>query len=278
MRNHFGGRSRQSLVVARGFIDAAAKGSTADAASALSTELFFITSVLSSNISLRRAVNDPSRDAKSKAVLLKEIFGKSVGASALNVITGVSELRWSASSDLVEVLEQLAIEAEASAANIANELDRVESELFTVARAISTSFELRSALITAGAEKAKSALIADLLGKNSSSSTIKLVNHVVNNWRARSVEAAFDDYQYALAARRNRLIAVARTAVALSSAQYDRLVAALTKQLGQPVRVNVEVDPSVIGGLSVKFADELVDGTLVNRIASAGRTLAGKSA
>ena len=72
--------------------------------------------------------------------------------------------------------------------------------------------------------------------------------------------------------------AVARTAVALSSAQYDRLVAALTKQLGQPVRVNVEVDPSVVGGLSVKFADELVDGTLVNRIASAGRTLAGKSA
>ena len=278
MRNHFGGRSRQSLVIARGLIDTATKGSTADAASVLSTELFFITSVLNSNISLRRAVNDPSRDAKSKAVLLKEILGKSVGASALNVITGVSELRWSASSHLVEVLEQLAIEAEASAANIANELDRVESELFTVARAISTSFELRSALITAGAEKAKSALIAELLGKNSSSSTARLVNHVVNNWRGRSVEAAFDDYLYALAARRNRLIAVARTAVALTSAQYDRLVTALTKQLGQPVRVNVEVDPSVIGGLSVKFADELVDGTLVNRIASAGRSFAGKSA
>jgi F-type H+-transporting ATPase subunit delta len=148
-----------------------------------------------------------------------------------------------------------------------------------VARAISTSFELRSALITAGAEKAKAALIAELLGKNSSSSsTTRLVNHVVNNWRGRSVEAAFDDYLYALAARRNRLIAVARTAVALTSAQYDRLVTALTNQLGQPVRVNVEVDPSVIGGLSVKFADELVDGTLVNRIASAGRSFAGKSA
>ena len=70
MRNHFGGRSRQSLVIARGFIDAAAKGSTADAASQLSTELFFITSVLSSNISLRRAINDPSRDAKSKPTRL----------------------------------------------------------------------------------------------------------------------------------------------------------------------------------------------------------------
>jgi F-type H+-transporting ATPase subunit delta len=56
------------------------------------------------------------------------------------------------------------------------------------------------------------------------------------------------------------------------------VVAALTKDLGQPVRVNVEIDPSVVGGLSVKFADELVDGTLVNRIATAGRALAGKSA
>jgi F-type H+-transporting ATPase subunit delta len=71
---------------------------------------------------------------------------------------------------------------------------------------------------------------------------------------------------------------VVRTAAALTPAQYERLVGVLTQQLGQPVRVNVEVDPSVVGGLSVKFADELVDGTLVNRIASAGRALAGKSA
>ena len=125
---------------------------------------------------------------------------------------------------------------------------------------------------------AQTSLIDGLVGNNSSASTVKLVNHVVNNWRSRSIEAAFEDYQYALAARRNRLIAVVRTAAALTPAQYERLVGVLTQQLGQPVRVNVEVDPSVVGGLSVKFADELVDGTLVNRIASAGRALAGKSA
>jgi F-type H+-transporting ATPase subunit delta len=273
VRAHFGGRTRQSLVAARALIDAAAKGATTEAASTLSSELFLITEVLHSNSSLRRAITDPARDEKAKSTLLTEIFGKTVGASALNVITGVSALRWSSSSDLVQVLEQLAIEAEASAANIANELDRVEHEIFTVARTIAGSFELRTALITAGAAQAKAALVADILGKDAAKSTAKLVAHIVNNWRGRSVEAAFDDYQHALAARRNRVIALVRTASALTPAQSDRLVAALTKQSGQPVRVNIEIDPTVVGGISVKYADELVDGTISSRIAGAGRAL-----
>jgi F-type H+-transporting ATPase subunit delta len=35
------------------------------------------------------------------------------------------------------------------------------------------------------------------------------------------------------------------------------------------------VEPSILGGVSVKFADELVDGSVSHRLASAGRALAG---
>ncbi|MFN9960266.1 MAG: F0F1 ATP synthase subunit delta [bacterium] len=45
--------------------------------------------------------------------------------------------------------------------------------------------------------------------------------------------------------------------------------------MGQPVRLNVEIDPTVIGGLSIRFADELIDATIVNRLAEASRALAG---
>lgn len=277
MRAHFGGRTRQSLVAARALIDAAVKGATTESASTLSTHLFLITNVLNSNISLRRAVTDQARDEKAKSVLLNEIFSKTVSKEALTVINGVSALRWSSSSDLVEVLEQLAIEAEASAANISNELDRVEAEIFSISRTIAGSFELRTALITADAVEAKISLVSELIGKGAAPSTSKLVTHLVNNWRGRSVEAAFDDYQHALAARRNRLIALVRTASALTPAQSDRLVQALTKQSGQPIRVNIEIDPSVIGGISIKYADELVDGTISSRIAGAGRALVSQN-
>jgi F-type H+-transporting ATPase subunit delta len=273
MRAHLGGSSRQSLLAARTALDAAVKGVDAQSASSLSTELFFIANVLGSNISVRRALTDPSRDAQAKGAFIKDLLASKVGAAALGLLTEISALRWSGAKDLVQVIEQLAIEAEASAANISGELDRVEDEIFTAATAFAGSTELRKAF-TSDATNAKAALVAEVL-KNASSSTVKLVSQMVNAWRGRSIEAAFADYQWALAARRNRVIALVRVATPLSQAQIDRLTTSLTSKVGQPVRINIEIDPTVLGGVSVKFADEMVDGSVSNRLAGAARALAG---
>ncbi|CAB4929746.1 MAG: F0F1 ATP synthase subunit delta [Actinobacteria bacterium] len=273
MRAHLGGSSRQSLVTARLTLDAAIKGSDAKNASTLSAELFFVAEILNANIAVRRALTDSSRDANAKALFLKELFSSKIGAQALAVITEISVMRWSAPKDLVLVSEQLAIEAEASAANIAGELDRVEDEIFTASRAIAGSAELRKAL-TSDAKLAKATLVSEIL-KGASDSTVKLVSQLVNSWRGRSVESAFADYSHSLAARRNRVIAHVRVAAPMSAAQQERLSVALNAQVGQPVRINVEIEPAVIGGVSVKFADELVDGTVSNRLAGAARAVVG---
>lgn len=275
MRIHLGGSSRQSLVTARVKLDAAVKGAASAAASELSTQLFFAADVLSKNTSLRRAFADPSRDAASKGALVKDLFGKSLNELALEILTDVAALRWSSAGDLVHVLEQLAIEAEATAANINNELDRVEDELFETSHIVIDNFELRKALVGTGTPEAKSALISEVLAKKASPSTVKLAVALVTSLRGRSIEAAFADYLFGLANRRNRLIAVIRVASEISDAQKSRLATAIEKQVGQPIRVNLEVDPSILGGVSVKFADELVDGSVSNRLASAGRALAG---
>jgi len=273
MRAHLGGSSRQSLVTARAALDAAVKGADANTASTLSVELFFVADVLDTNIAVRRALTDSSRDDKSKSVFLSELFASKIGALALGITTEISAMRWSAPKDLVLVIEQLAIEAEASAANIAGELDVVEDEIFTASRAIAGSAELRKAL-TSDAKLAKATLVSEIL-KGASGSTVKLVSQLVSTWRGRSIESAFADYAHALAARRNRVIALVRVAAPLSPAQQERLSTALNKQVGQPVRINIEIEPTVIGGVSVKFADELVDGTVSNRLAGAARAVVG---
>lgn len=273
MRAQLGGSSRQSLLAARTALDAAVKGVDAQAASTLSAELFFAADVLGSNISVRRALTDTSRDAAAKGTLIKDLLASKVGTAAVGLLTELSALRWSGAKDLVQVIEQLAIEAEATAANISGELDRVENEMFVVSNTISNSSELRKAF-KSDAQTAKAQLAADLL-KNASSSTTKLVSQMVNSWRGRSIESAFADYQWALAARRNRVIALVRIAAPISQAQQNRLAEALNKQVGQPVRMNIEVDPAVLGGVSVKFADEIVDGSVSNRLAGAARALAG---
>jgi F-type H+-transporting ATPase subunit delta len=278
MRIHLGGSSRQSLVAARTALDAAIKGASAASASELSSHLFFATEVFAGNTSLRRAITDPSRDKAAKAALVKDLFGKSTGALAVSLLSDVSALRWSATKDVIHVIEQLAIEAEASSANIANELDRVEDDFFETSRLVADNFELRKALVTIGSSDAKAALIAEVLGKKASSSTVKLATALVSHLRGRSIEAAFADYLFGLANRRNRLIAVVRTAAALTDAQSKRLATALEKKVGQPIRINVQIDPTILGGVSIKFADELVDGSVVNRLANAGRALVGQTA
>ncbi len=277
MRIHLGGSSRQSLVIARGQLDAAVKGASASAASELSSHLFFAAETFASNTSLRRAFTDSSRDGASKSALVKDLFGSKISASTSDLLASIASLRWSAAGDLVTVIEQLAIEAEASAANIDGHLDRLESEFFELSRLIADNFELRKALVGNGSVDAKGVLISDLLSKSASGSTVKLAVALVTSLRGRSIEAAFADYLFGLANRRNRLIALVRVATEITDAQKTRLAAAIEKQVGQPISINIQVDPSIIGGVSVKFADDLVDGSISNRLAGAGRALAGQN-
>ena len=277
MRIHLGGSSRQSLVAARAKLDAAVKGASSAAASELSSHLFFASEVFASNTSLRRAFTDSSRDDSSKVALVKDLFGSKISSSASDLLAAIAGLRWSAAGDLVTVIEQLAIEAEASAANVDGALDRLEAEFFQVSRVIAENFELRKALVGNGSVDAKRVLIADVLSKSASASTVKLAVALVTSLRGRSIEAAFADYLFGLANRRNRLIALVRVATDITDAQKTRLAAAIEKQVGQPISVNIQVDSSILGGVSVKFADELVDGSISNRLAGAGRALAGQN-
>jgi F-type H+-transporting ATPase subunit delta len=277
VRIHLGGSSRQSLVIARGAFDAAVKGVDAATASEISTHLFFATDVFATNTSLRRAITDPSREISAKKALITNLFGSKIGAKATHLISEVAALRWSATKDVLYILEQLAIEAEATAANINGELDRVEDELFSVSNQLVTSYDVRSALVGGASAQIKAQLITDLLAKSASPSTVKLVRALVSQRRGRSLEAAFADYLFGLANRRNRLIAVVRTAAPITDAQRVRLADAIEKQVGQPIRVNIQVDPTIIGGISINFADELIDASISNRLAQAGRALAGKN-
>ena len=63
-------------------------------------------------------------------------------------------------------------------------------------------------------------------------------------------------------------------ATPLTTEQRNRLEAALQRRYGR-VRLNVDVDPSVLGGLRVQVGSELVDGTVTARLDEARRRMAG---
>ena len=270
-----GGASRQSLIAARKSLDELLKGLSAADSSALSAQLFAVVATLDSSTPLRRALTDNSRDANSKAELAKELFAKSTSDLSIKLLISLTALRWSSPSNLGDVIEQLAVEAEASVANQNNELDRLEEEIFQFSRIVASDLELRQILNSSKySSEGKRVLVAKLLASKVCPSTSRLLASLVSGMRGRSIEKTIAFYASAAAARKMRVIAHVKSAVELSQAQKDKLASSLSGKIGQPVRLNVELDPKVLGGLSIRFADELIDATIVNRLADAGRALA----
>jgi len=276
MSIHLGGSSRNSLAATREVLDKSLAGLSGDAASALSADLFAVVNALGQNVALRRAITDPSRQADEKTALLKDLFGTRISDKALALATSTVSNRWSSPSDLLIAMEQIAIEAEAGAANTRDELDDLEAEIFAFGRALVANQDLRNALNgNPDAIAEKKALVAQVL-KSATSSTRALVSHVVNGLWGRSIENALSDIAHATAAHRSLVVAHVQSAIELTADQKAKLASALSKQVGQAVRVNVETNPKVVGGVSIRFRDELIDGTVISRMAEASQALAGK--
>ena len=276
MAIHLGGSSRNSLAATREVLDKSLAGLSGDAASALSNDLFAVVNALGQNVALRRAITDPSRSAADKAGLLKQLFGSRISDTALNIANSAVNNRWSSPSDLLISLEQIAIQAEAGAANSRGELDKLEDEIFTFGRALAANQDLRNALNgNPDAVAEKKALVNNVL-KSATSSTKALVAQVVNGLWGRNIESALSDIAYATAQHRNLVVAHVQSAIDLSADQKAKLASALSAQIGQAVRINVETNSKVIGGVSIRFRDELIDGTVISRMAEASQALAGK--
>ena len=276
MAIHLGGSSRNSLAAVREVLDKTLSGLSGDAAASLSSDLFAVVNALGQNVALRRAITDPARSAKDKAALLKQLFGSKISDKAFEVANTAIANRWSSPSDLLIAMEQIAIQAEAGAANARGELDKLEDEIFTFSRALLANQDLRNALNgNPNAVAEKRALVNDVL-KGATSSTKALVGQVVNGLWGRNIETALSDIAHATAEHRNLVVALVSSAIDLTAKQKSDLAAALSKQIGQAVRVNVETNPKVIGGVSIRFRDELIDGTVISRMAEASQALAGK--
>lgn len=270
------GASRESLAAARSALVSALAGADARA---VSRDLFGIVSVLDGSAGLRRALTDPARDGASKVALIGSLLAGKISPVTQSVLEALVQGRWSSPGDLADAIELLAVESEAAAAEQDGTLDAVEDELFRFARVVAGDSALRQALSDRSVDgDQKVSLVTSLLGGKATASTITLVSALVKSPRGRSIERALTDFASVAAERRQRSIAHVRTAVALSSAQRDRLSQALAQQVGRQVQLNVEVDPTVVGGISVRLGDDLFDGTIVNRLEDARRLLAGSKA
>ncbi|KPM57315.1 F0F1 ATP synthase subunit delta [Frankia sp. CcI49] len=277
------GASRQSLAAARSVLDqvtavpvGATTGSGQPDVRAIAEELGAVAALVGREATVRRALTDPGAPAQSRAGLASRLFGTQISPASLSVVSAAVSGRWSRPIDLRLALEELAVEATLAEAQAADVLDEVEDELFRFGRILGQNPQLSLALTDPAAPaSAKAALVSRLLSDRAHPVTVRLAQQATADPSQGDVERRLEHLSRIAAARRGRVVAVVRTASVLDEDQIARLKAAVSRFFGRQIQLQIDLDPSILGGLSVRVGDEVVDGTVLRRLAAARRGLTG---
>jgi F-type H+-transporting ATPase subunit delta len=242
----------------------------------LPAELFAAADVIDADNVLRSALSDSGQPLPTRTGTVRSLFGGRLSELAVDTLADVASQRWPDPTALVEAIEGLAAQAAFIAAEGAGSLDDVENELFTFSRAVSTSADLQLALTDpAVGSQEKAGLVRTLLDGRAGEQSTTVLAHAMSTLRGRRADAVISDLIDLAAEQRGRSVAEVRVAVPLTDEQAGRLQAVLTRRYGRDIRLNVAVDPQVVGGVSVRVGSEVLDGTLASRIEQARRTLVG---
>jgi len=182
---------------------------------------------------------------------------KILGASSVaREHTGLSGLAGRYALALLELAEE------------ARALDEVADDLRGLRGLIAQSADLRrlihSPLISRADQAAAMAAILDKAGVGDLTRRFVLI--VAGNRRLFALAEMIDAFLADLARRRGEVTAHVTSAAELSAEQRDALIDALKAKVGSKVKVEVEVDRSLIGGLIVKVGSRMIDSSLRGKL------------
>jgi len=266
--------SRESLAEAEGRLDGRVDSASVTELGTLGEQLFAVMRLLISEPSLRRHLADSAVPGAQRSQLADQLFGRQLDRPALDTLSDLVAARWSRPADLVEGLEVLARRATLAVAEKDGSLAEVEDELFRFGRILDREPELSSLLADVNEPgDGRVALLDGVLGQRVRPVTRALLEQTVRTPRGRSLDLAAEELSELAAARRDRYVAHVGTPVALTAQQEQRLTDTLSRLYGRGMSLQIELDPSLLGGLVVRVGGEVIDGSVSGRLSAAKRDL-----
>lgn len=245
----------------------------------LAEELFGVLGTLDSSAGLRRSMTDPSRPGKDKEALARRLFSGKVSADAESVVASLAASRWAKPRDIGDALETLGATvavavAERDAGGLGG-LEGLENDLFTFNQVVGGSHDLQRALVEPQAsDEAKGALALKLVPRAGEAAKV-LIQQAVSNPRGLKPTALVERFVELVAERQERWIAYVTVSRPFSQQQLDRLQAGLDGLYGRNLKITVDIDRQLVGGVRVKVGDEVIDASVITRLGELRRQLAG---
>ncbi|OLT13916.1 ATP synthase F1 subunit delta [Pseudonocardia sp. CNS-139] len=154
----------------------------------------------------------------------------------------------------------MARQALLAAAEKGGSLDDVEDELFRFGRVLDREPELAGLLAdTSTPAEGRVALVDRLVEGKVSAVTSALLRQSVRLPRDRHLDVVCEELAELAAARRDRSVARVTTSVALTAEQEQKLTDTLSRLYNRAISLQVELDPSLLGGLVVQVGGEVID-------------------
>lgn len=268
------GTSGASLKAAQERFEPVLRAAGADALT-LGEQLLTFVSALDDSAALRRSLADPSREGEAKAGLVADLLS-GFDERVVDLVSGLVRSRWADDADLGEAVERLGLDAVLASAEARGVLETVEDELFRFSRSLDGQREAKQVLSDATtAPERRVALVDALVGGKVDTVTQRLAQRATSSLRGRRFVQTLGWFGEVAAERRKRLVASVTTATMLTREQEQRLGALLERSYGKPVQLNVTVDPAIVGGMRIQVGADVVDSTVLSRLADASRRLAG---
>jgi len=266
-------RDAQAAVVAR--FDAVTGSLSADQLAALSEELTSVTRLLVREPVLARHLAEASGDTEAKRQLLHQLLSAKVGATAADLLDTAVSVRWSATGDFVDSIEHLGRLSLLARAERENQAEDVAEQLFRFGRVLESEPQLNTLLSDySDPAEGRIALLRTVLDRAGANATAAaLLSHTVELLRGERADDAVTELAELAITRRGEIVADVTAAAPLTDTQRSRLTAVLNRIYHHPVSVQINVDPAVLGGLSVTLGDEVIDGTLSARLTEAANKL-----
>lgn len=241
---------------------------------AIAEELFAVADAIDSSNQLVRLLSDAGRPGEVKEQAVRTLLGSKVSALALDLTVQVVRRRWSEQEDILDALELLGVAAYLEQARREDRLSAVESQLVQVSRMIDSTPELTTALDGLRERPAeRSALVTDLLRSRTQELTAAIAARAVGRRSDTKPARRVEEFARFAAEQRRRSVAQVASAVPLTDTQQARLASLLAGIYGREIQIDLQVDPTVVGGMRIQVGDDLYDATVLARLAKARQQL-----
>ncbi|MDP9166602.1 MAG: F0F1 ATP synthase subunit B/delta, partial [Actinomycetota bacterium] len=220
---------------------------------------------------LTRHLTEHNDDAEAKKGLVDRLFSGKLDERTVALLRTAASQRWSAQADLIDGIEHLARLALLKQAEIDDQVDELEEQLFRFGRLLDSQPRLTALLsdFTAPADGRVALLDKVIDGAGIQGAAAALLSQTIAHLRGERADEAVVDLAELAVARRGEVVAHVSAAAELSDEQRTRLVDLLSRIYGHPVSVQLNVDPELLGGLSITVGDEVIDGSIASRLAAA---------